>query len=291
MEKFQGTKGDIYTKDIIRTILDEGCWDVNPRPRWEDGTPAHTLSYNHMFCTYDISKGELPLITLRPTALKSAIGEILWIYQDQSNNLELLKDKYNVDWWDSWDIGNRTIGSVYGETIRKYNLTNKILLDGIANNPDSRYHILNLWQYVQFEEKYGLKPCAYETQWNVRHGKDGVTYLDMKLVQRSSDFITAGCINQMQYLALLLMVAKHHGYTPGRFTWDVTNIQIYDRHIPFAEEILSRDPIECYPEFILNTNKNNFYDFKVEDFEIRGLPKKLIKEKNPNPKGGLPIAI
>lgn len=283
------TKGDYYTKETLKRILEEGCWDVNPRPHWEDGTPAHTISINHVFHTYDLTKGECPLITLRPIAIKSAIGEMLWIYQDMSNNLDLLKEKYNVSWWDEWDIGNRTIGSVYGETVREYDLTNKILLDGIKDNPDSRYHILNLWQYKQFEKEYGLKPCAYETHWNVRHGNDGVTYLDMKLVQRSSDFVTAGCINQMQYLTLLLMVARHHGYTPGRFTWDATNVQIYDRHIENVKILLEREPLDCNPEIVLNPEKTNFFDFTPDDVQIKGYSRKLVQEKNPQLK--FPVAI
>ena len=83
------TKGDYYTKEIIKRILEEGTLDKNPRPHYKDGTPAHTLSVNHGMCTYDISKGESPLITLRPVAIKSAIGEILWIYRDQSNDLDV----------------------------------------------------------------------------------------------------------------------------------------------------------------------------------------------------------
>lgn len=275
------TKGDIYTKETIKKILEEGSLDINPRPRWQDGTPAHTYSINHVYHTYDISKGESPVITLRPIAIKSAIGEMLWIYQDMSNDLDLLKEKYGITWWDKWDIGNRKIGSVYGDTVKKYDLTNKILLDGIKNNPDSRYHILNLWQYNQFELPYGLKPCAYETQWNVRYGKDGITYLDMKLVQRSSDFAVAGCINQVQYLALLLLVARHHGYTPGKFTWDATNVQIYDRHVDNAKIMLERESIECSPILALNDDVENFFDASVEDFKIKGYPRKLIKEKNP----------
>jgi len=283
------TKGDFYTKETIKRILEEGCLDVNPRPHYADGTPAHTLSVNHVFHTYDLTKGESPLITLRPVAIKSAIGEMLWIYQDASNNLDLLRDKYGITWWDDWDIGNRNIGSVYGETIRKYDLTNTVLLDGIKNNPDSRYHIINFWQYEQFKLPYGLKPCAYETQWNVRHGKDGIDYLDMKLVQRSSDFLVAGCINQVQYLALLLLVARHHGYTPGRFTWDATNVQIYDRHIENANILLDRESVDCNPELVLNERVKNFYDAKVEDFEVKGYPRKLIKEKNPQLK--FPLGI
>lgn len=275
------TKGDQYTKETFERILNEGCWDKNPRPHYKDGTPAHTISVNHIFHTYDLTKGETPLITLRPIAIKSAIGEILWIYQDASNNLDLLRDKYGIKWWNEWDIGDRTIGSAYGETIREYDLTNKILLEGIKNNPDGRRHILSLWQYSQFEKPHGLPPCAFETHWNVRHGNDGIDYLDMKLIQRSSDFGTAGCINQVQYLVLLLMVARHHGYTPGRFTWDATNVQIYDRHIENAKEMLRREPIDCNPEIILNPEKTNFYDFTPDDIKIKGYPRKLIKEKNP----------
>lgn len=275
------TKGDIYTKETFKRILEEGSLDINPRPKYKDGTPAHTLSINHVFHTYDLTKGEIPLITLRPIAIKSAIGEMLWIYQDQSNDLDILKNKYGVTWWDEWDIGNRTIGSVYGETVRKYDLVNKVLFEGIKNDPDGRRHILNLWQYDQFEEKHGLKPCAYETHWNVRHGKDGIDYLDMKLIQRSSDFATAGCINQMQYLVFMLMVSRHLGYTPGRFTWDCTNVQIYDRHIEQVKEMLKREPIDCNPQIKLNPDKNNFYDFTVDDVEIVNYPKELIKKKNP----------
>lgn len=275
------TKGDMYTKETLERILNEGCLDKNPRPHYADGTPAHTLSINHVFHTYDLTKGEIPLITLRPIAIKSAIGEMLWIYQDKSNDLELLKNKYNVSWWDEWDIGDRTIGSVYGETIRQYDLVNKVLLEGIKNDPDGRRHILSMWQYDQFEKKHGLKPCAFETHWNVRHGRDGIDYLDMKLIQRSSDFATAGCINQMQYLVFMLMIARHLGYTPGRFTWDCTNVQIYDRHIEQVKEMLNRESVECNPEIILNEDKTNFYDFTPDDVEIKGYPKKLIKEKNP----------
>ncbi len=276
----QGTKGDIYTKEIIKRILKEGCLDENPRPKYADGTPAHTLSVNHGMTTYDLTKGETPLITLRPIAVKSAIGELLWIYQDASNNLDLLAKKYGVTWWDEWDIGNRTIGSCYGETVRRHNLMHN-LLEGIKKDPDGRRHIINLWQEEDFKELHGLKPCAYQTVWNVRHGSNGIDYLDMSLFQRSSDFCTAGCINQVQYLVLLYLVARHTGYTPGRFTWFYNNIQIYDRHIDNAKIMLEREPIDCTPEIWLNPEKKDFYDFTEEDIKIIGYPRKLIKEKNP----------
>ena len=281
------TKGDMYTKEIIKRILTEGRPDKNPRPKYSDGTPAHTLSVNHGMCTYDLSKGESPLITLRPIATKSAIGELLWIYQDESNNLDILKEKYSVTWWDEWDLGDRTIGACYGETVHRHNLV-KDLLEGIKNDPDGRRHIINMWQVDDFKDPHGLKPCAFQTVWNVRHEDDG-DYLDMCLFQRSSDFLTAGCINQVQYATFLCLVARHFGYTPGRFTWFYDNIQIYDRHINQAKEILEREPIDCNPKIVINPDKNNFYDFTPDDVTIEDYPIKLIREKNPQMKFDLGI--
>lgn len=283
-----GTKGDMYHKLTLKKILEEGTVDKNPRPKYIDGSPAHTISINHMLYTYDINKGEFPLITLRPIAVKSAIGEVLWIYQDQSNNLDLLKDKYNVRWWDSWDIGDRTIGSVYGETVKRYNITKKLIED-IKNNPDGRRHIMSLWQEDVFKEKHALKPCAFMTIWNVRHGRDGASYLDMELIQRSSDFMAAGCINQMQYLALLYYVAKSCGYEVGRFSWNVLNVQIYSRHIRSAIKLLKREPVNCNPKYILETNTDDFFDMKLDDIKLDGYEKEKVKEKNPQIKLDLGI--
>lgn len=282
------TKGDVYTKEILTRILEEGCLDKNPRPKYADGTPAHTLSVNHGMCTYDLTKGERPLITLRPIAVKSSIGELLWIYQDESNDLNVLRDKYGVTWWDEWDIGNRTIGSVYGETVRRHELV-KRLLKGLKEDPDGRRHIICLWQEDDFKEPHGLKPCAFMTEWNVRHGKDGTDYLDMCLIQRSSDFATAGCINQVQYLVFLHLVARHLGLTPGRFSWFYNNIQIYDRHIEQAKELIAREPVDCEPKIWLNPEKTNFYDFTIDDIKITGYPRAEIKEKNPQMKFDLGI--
>ena len=276
------TKGDIYFREIVERILDEGSMDVNPRPRYSDGTPAHTLSINHVMCTYDLTKGESPFITLRPIAIKSAIGELLWIYRDMSNDLDLLRDKYNITWWDEWDIGDRTIGQCYGATVKKWNLTENLIND-IKNDPDGRRHIINMWQEDDFKQKHGLKPCAYQTVWNVRE-----TYLDCCLFQRSSDFLTAGCINQLQYMAFLIAVANHLGYTPGRFTWFCANVQVYDRHIEQAKEMLSRKSIECSPVITLPEAKS-FWELEVNDFKVEGYPREEIKEKNPQLKFDLGI--
>ncbi len=281
-------RSDEMTKELFRRILDEGCLDINPRPRYEDGTPAHTLSINHVMQTYDLSKGEFPIITLRPIAVKSAIGELLWIYQDQSNSLDVLRDKYNITWWDSWDIGDRTIGACYGETVRRHDLMNALLND-IEKDPDGRRHIISLWQVEDFREPHGLKPCAYQTVWNVRHGRDGVDYLDMCLFQRSSDYATAGCINQVQYAVFLCLVARHFGYTAGRFTWFVDNIQIYDRHVEQVKQMLERESVECSPYVWINPEKKSFYDITIDDVKILGYPREEIKQKNPQLKFDLGI--
>lgn len=281
------TKGDIYFKEIVERILNEGSLDVNPRPHYADGTPAHTLSINHVTCTYDLAKGESPFITLRPIAIKSAIGEILWIYRDASNDLDLLRDKYNITWWDEWDIGDRTIGQCYGATVKKWNLTEN-LIKGIQNDPDGRRHIINMWQEEDFTEKHGLKPCAYQTVWNVRHDKDGTDYLDMCLFQRSSDYLTAGCINQLQYCAFLIAIASHLNMKPGRFTWFVANVQVYDRHIEQAKIMLERESVECNPMIAVTPGKS-FYDLEVDDFKVEGILRDEIKAKNPQLKFDLGI--
>lgn len=143
---------------------------------------------------------------------------------------------------------------------------NKLLI-GIKENPYSRYHIMNLWQEEEFLRSDGLKPCAYETIWTVRG-----EYLDMFLDQRSGDMLVAsgaGCVNEVQYAALLMMVARDTGYKPGKFTHMVVNEQIYDRHIEQANELLARIPqVNKSPKLILNEEKNNFYDFKIDDFTL-----------------------
>ena len=278
-EDWHGTKGDYECKRILSNILDFGCLDKDPRPKYKDGTPAHTLSYNGDISKYDLSKGEFPISTLRPIATKFAIGEILWIYQDQSSDINLLEDKYGIKWWKPWDIGNGTIGQCYGATVKRHDLMNK-LLKGLIENPDGRRHIMSLWQDEDFNEPHGLKPCCFLTIWNVRHAKDK-DYLDMMLIIRSSDFILAGTLNQIQYVVLQHLVARHCGYAPGVFTFVMDNVQIYDRHIDGVKEILNRSGIDCNPYVWLNPEKKNFYDFTMEDIKIMDYPMEEIKKKNP----------
>ena len=260
---------DEYLKSDIKNILNKGQKDENPRPKYEDGTPAYTYFVTHNVRTYDLSKGEFPITTLRPIAWKSAIKEILWIYQDASNSLDTLKNKYSISWWNSWESKNipGTIGNRYGHTVARYDLMNKRVLEDIKKDPYGRYHIMNLWQEDELQSSDGLKPCAYETIWTVRGN-----YLDMFLNQRSGDMLVAsgaGNVNEVQYAALLMMVARDTGYEPGKFTHMVVNEQIYDRHIENAKELLNRQSdISKVPVMKLNKDKTSFYDFTIDDFEL-----------------------
>ncbi len=271
-------KADIYMKEIIDRILADGYWDRNPRPKYADGTPAHTKSINHTFRTYDLSRGEFPICQYRPIAWKTGIKEIFTIYQKPTNEITKMEEM-GVNWWGDWDIGDGTIGQRYGATVSRYDLINKLIKD-IETDPYGRRKIVSLWQETDLAETAGLAPCAFLTIWNVRN-ENGKEYLDMVLVQRSGDMLTAsgpGGINEAQYAALLMMIARHTNYLPGVFSHFVANEQIYDRHIEQANEMLKRfkelDAKDyyngVYPEsmLVLNEDKNNFYDFTIDDFSM-----------------------
>lgn len=254
--------GDLLLHNNIRNVLDDGVWDENPRPVWEDTKePAHSKFITHVNNSYDISKGEFPITETKPTFVKSAINELLWMFQEQSNDLTILREKYNVHWWDNWDIGDGTIGERYGGTIKKHDLVNK-LLKGIKENPYSRRHIIDLWQEEDFASTEGLNPCFVQYIFSVRGDK-----LDLMLTQRSSDLIASSNIDATQAVALLMMVASDCGLTPGKFTWNVANMHIYDRHIEIAKEIINRDIRTSTPMLVLKEQKS-FYDFTVNDFEL-----------------------
>lgn len=268
-------KADEYYIKNLEEIKNNGSLDENPRPKYADGTPAHSKFITQVFEKYDISKGEFPITTLRNTAIKTGIKEIFWIYQKQSN---LLSDahKLGINWWDSWDIGDGTIGHRYGYTVKKYNLIDE-LLSGLKEDPFSRRHIMDLYQYSDLDETKGLYPCAYKTTWSVRKVNNDY-YLDMTLDQRSSDFLVANFINKTQYLALQMMVASHLGYKVGVFCHFVQNLHVYDRHFKAIEEILNKDPLNIQPSILLKCDKK-FYDFTIDDFIIKDI-KNITKLKS-----------
>ena len=262
------TKADTIFKEYIRKIMEEGVWSEQARPKYKDGRTANSKYITGAFMEFDLSKGEFPITTLRPIAIKSAIKEMLWIYQDQSNSLDLLEDKYNVHYWNDWEVGDsRTIGQRYGAVVKKHDITNKILKQ-LEANPWNRRNIISLWDYDAFEETDGLLPCAFQTMFDVRR-VDGEIYLDATLTQRSNDMLVAHHINAMQYVALQMMIAKHFGWKVGMFFYFINNLHIYDNQFEQAEELLRREPSDCQPHLVLNVpDGTNFFDIKPEDFEL-----------------------
>lgn len=262
-------KADTYLQENIRHILEDGYMDENPRPKYKDGTPAHTYSVNHVMRTYDLAAGEFPITTLRPIAWKTGIKELFTIYQKPTNNISEM-EKMGVTWWSDWDIGDGTIGQRYGATVSRYDLINNLIKD-IQTDPYGRRKVVSLWQETDLRETPGLAPCAFLTIWNVRE-----KYLDMCMIQRSGDMLTAsgaGGINEVQYATLLMMIARHCGYEPGVFSHFVANEQIYDRHVDQARELvqrywgtLSKHPAN--PRLVLNADVKDFYDITIDDFTM-----------------------
>ena len=262
------TKADIVFKEYIRKIMEEGVWSEQARPKYKDGRTANSKYITGAFMEFDLAKGEFPITTLRPIAIKSAIKEMLWIYQDQSNSLDVLEEKYNVHYWNDWEVGDsRTIGQRYGAVVKKHDITNKILKQ-LEANPWNRRNIISLWDYDAFEETEGLLPCAFQTMFDVRR-VEGEIYLDATLTQRSNDMLVAHHINAMQYVALQMMIAKHFGWKVGKFFYFINNLHIYDNQFEQAEELLRREATNCQPRLVLNVpDGTNFFDIKPEDFEL-----------------------
>lgn len=295
-------KADRYIKETIEEILNSGNKDKNPRPKWEDGSPAHTKYVTQKVFKYDILKGEFPITTLRKTALKGAFYDIEAIYIKQTNIVEEMHPSIHPWWVDFIRIKNfkaladgtevyvnSDIGQTYGHTVKKYDLMNK-LLNGMANSPFSRRHILNLWQEQQMiDDPQALVPCAYMTNYNIREedilvdysfsGKSNgspiyetTRYVDMTLHQRSQDFCMTSSINPAQYVMFGMMICGHLTYTTGvvhrlsNFMHIVENCHIYDRHMNAAKEILDREPIPIQPSMYLECEPKNFYDYTLEDF-------------------------
>lgn len=262
------TKADVIFKDNIKKILMDGVLSENARPKYKNGQTANSKYITGAFAEYDLSKGEFPITTLRPIPIKSAIKELLWIYQDQSNSLDVLENKYNVHYWNDWEVGTtRTIGQRYGAIVKKHDIMTKILKQ-LSDNPWNRRNIVSLWDYEAFEESEGLLPCAFQTMFDVRR-VNGEIHLDATLVQRSNDMLVAHHINAMQYVAFQMMIAKHFGWKLGKFFYFVNNLHIYDNQFPQVEELLKREESDCHPQLVLNVpDGTNFFDIRPEDFEL-----------------------
>lgn len=251
--------------ETCRNILDNGISDENleVRPKWLDGTPAHTIKKFCIVNRYDLSK-EFPIITIRRTAFKSAIDEILWIWQKKSNNVHDL----NSHIWDSWADETGSIGKAYGYQLGKksvypegeFDQVDRVLYD-LKHNPQSRRILTNIYNFEDLHEMH-LYPCAYSMTFNVTGNK-----LNGILNQRSQDTLTANNWNVVQYAVLLHMFAQVSGLEAGEFVHVISDAHIYDRHIPIVEEIL-KNPQYPAPTFKMNKDVKNFYDFTVDDFEL-----------------------
>lgn len=279
---------DMHYQCTLADLLDFGVKNsYEARTKLSDGS---TINYRSLpfpvLHNYRLSNGEFPLTTVRPTAWKSAIKEVLWIFQDKSTDVNLLKEKHGVKWWDEWKLEDGTIGKAYGYQIANqkrfvkhkdlsstYQDMESVFLGGkeldqidwlinkIETKPDRRM-IMSMFRPEE-EGKKALQECAYETIWRVVGDE-----LHMTLVQRSSDYAVAGQINALQYSALLMMVAQSAGYKPGTFSHFISDVHLYDNQVEQAKEILNRTPIDCSPRLHLNAYGKNFYDITLDDFEI-----------------------
>lgn len=260
---------------ICNGISDES---FNVRPKWEDGTPAHTKKILYVVDRYNLAEDGIPMVTLRKAGIKNAIDEILWIYQKKSNKLSDLHSHI----WDSWDVGDGTIGKAYGyqigkksqykdpdDTIVMRDQIDQVIWD-LKNNPGSRSILTNTYCHEDLHAM-GLRPCAYMMTFNVTKDHEGNMVLNGMLNQRSQDTLTANNWNVIQYSALLQMLAQVTGMKVGCFTHIIADMHIYDRHIPIVKQMITNycDNIMNHvadPKFkeYVDTTVNNI---KVEDSE------------------------
>ena len=257
--------------DMCRDIIDNGTSTEGEkvRPVWEDGTPAYTIKKFGVVNRYDLSK-EFPALTLRRTAIKSCVDEMLWIWQKKSNNVHELRSHI----WDSWADESGSIGKAYGYQMgvkHQYkegmmDQTDRVIYD-LKNNPYSRRIMTNIYVHQDLHEM-NLYPCAYSMTFNVTKEKDSdVLTLNGILNQRSQDVLTANNWNVCQYAVLIYMLAQVCGMKAGEFVHVMADAHIYDRHVPMIEELISREPLPA-PTFWLNPEIKDFYDFTPDDVRL-----------------------
>ena len=259
------SKADKIFVNMCKDIIENGWSDeeTEVRPRWEDGTPAHTIKKFGVVNRYNLAE-EFPILTLRPTYLKSAIDEILWIWQKKSNNINDLGSHI----WDSWADKDGSIGKAYGYQMSvkhkypegEFDQVDRVLYD-LKNNPHSRRIMTNIYVHQDLSEM-NLYPCAYSMTFNVT----GNT-LNAILNQRSQDILAANGWNVSQYAALVHMFAQVSGLQVGEFVHVIADAHIYDRHIPIIKELIKREQFDA-PKLIINKDITNFYDFTVNDFVL-----------------------
>ncbi len=264
------SKADNLFINMCQKILDEGFSSEGQtvRARWEDGTPAHTIKTFGVVNRYDLSE-EFPALTLRPTAIKLCVDEMLWIWQKKSNNVKALGSKI----WDQWADKEGSIGKAYGyQMAKKYKFSQGEMdqvdnvLWQLKNTPYSRRIMTNIYNFQDLSEM-GLEPCAYSMTFNVT----GDT-LNGILNQRSQDILAANNWNVVQYSVLLHMLAQVSGLKAGELVHVISDAHIYDRHVPLIKELIKRETYPA-PKFKLNPEVKDFYDFTVDDVVIENYQK------------------
>lgn len=275
------SKADVLFVNMCKDILDNGFSSEGQAVRavWEDGTPAHTIKKFGVVNRYNLQE-EFPALTLRPTAIKSAVDEILWIWQKKSNNIKDL----NSHIWDEWADEDGSIGKAYGYQLGvKYDFHQGRMdqVDNVIwqlkNTPYSRRIMTNIYKFDDLMEM-GLEPCAYSMTFNVTGNR-----LNAILNQRSQDILAANNWNVVQYSVLLMMFAQVCGLEPGELVHVIADAHIYDRHIPIIRELIARPQFPA-PKFELNPEIKDFYDFTVNDIRV------MEYQKNEQIKN-IPIAI
>ncbi len=268
---------DIFAENM-RDILENGVWDtgISVRPHWDDGTPAHTIKKFGIVNRYDLQK-ELPILTIRRTAFRSCIDELLWIWQKKSNNVHDLHSHI----WDSWADETGSIGKAYGYQLAQkaiykegeFDQVDRVLFD-LKNNPASRRIMTNIYNFADLHEMH-LYPCAYSMTFNV----SGDT-LNGILNQRSNDMLTANNWNVLQYAVLLMMFAQVSGLKAGELVHVIADAHIYDRHIPIVREILDK-PRHPAPRLYIDPDVKDFYDFTLDSFRLENYEYEPLDKKIP----------
>ena len=261
------SRADEIFKENCREILTHGVWDTDlkVRPHWEDGTPAHTVKKFGIVNRYNLQE-EFPILTLRRTYMKTSIDELLWIWQQKSNNIKDLRGHI----WDSWADENGSIGKAYGYQLGvkhhypegDMDQVDRVLYD-LKHNPASRRILTNIYNFEDLHEM-ALYPCAYSMTFNV----SGNT-LNAILNQRSQDMLAANNWNVVQYAVLVHMMAQVSGLVPGELVHVIADAHIYDRHVPVIEELIQREGRPA-PKFIMDESITDFYQFTRDSFRLEG---------------------
>lgn len=264
-----------------KEILTNGIWDkeYDVRPRWEDGTPAHTIKKFGIVNRYNLQES-FPILTLRKTNFTAAVDELLWIWQKKSNNVNDL----NSHIWDSWADETGSIGKAYGYQLGikhkykegEFDQVDRVIYD-LKNNPASRRIMTNIYNFQDLHEMH-LYPCAYSMTFNVSGNK-----LNAILNQRSQDVLAANNWNVVQYSILVHMIAQVSGLVAGELVHVISDAHIYDRHVPIIEELIEMEEHDA-PVLEIDKSIDNFYDFTVDSFKL------INYEYNPF-KVKVPIAI